>query len=166
MKTSVRIAAATERNVIDNLLQLYLKEIQLFDVRVSTSEGRFVYPHLKHYWQNPQRYPFLLYKEEEIAGFALVRADKDPSNGEPVTEISDLFILNRLRRQGLGKKMAVRLWDMFPGNWRLGVLKGNKEALCFWERTIGQYTENQFKRVSTANSSIIEYLFQNTIHHH
>lgn len=166
MKTSVRIAAVTERNIIDNLLQLYLKEIQLFEVRISTSEGRLVYPHLKHYWQNPQRYPFLMFKEQEIAGFALVRVDKDPSNGELVTEISDLFILKGLRRQGLGEKMAVRLLDMFPGNWRLGVLKGNKEALCFWERTIGQYTENQFKRISSANSSIIEYLFQNTTHHH
>ena len=131
MKTSVRIAAATERNIIDNLLQLYLKEIQLFDVRISTSEGRLVYPHLKHYWQNPQRYPFLMFKEQEIAGFALVRVDKDPSNGEPVSEISDIFILNSLRRQGLGEKMAVRLWDMFPGNWRLGVLKGNEGSPLF-----------------------------------
>ena len=158
--------SSTERNIIDNLLQLYLKEIQLFDVRISTSEGRLVYPHLKHYWQNPQRYPFLMFKEQEIAGFALVGVDKDPSNGEPVSEISDIFILNSLRRQGLGEKMAVRLWDMFPGNWRLGVLKGNEEALFFWERTIGRYTENQFKRISSANSSIIEYLFQNTTHHH
>lgn len=164
MKTSIRLAEANERNVVDDLLQLYLKEIQFFDIKVSSFEGRLIYPYLDHYWQNPKRSPFLFFKEQQIAGFALVRTDTDPSNGVPVTEISDFFILNKLRHQGLGRRMAVRLWERLPGNWRLEVLKGNREALYFWERTIGQYTGYRFQRNNLAKSSNIEFLFHNRPH--
>ena len=166
MQTSIRIAEAREKRIVDDLLQLYLKEIQSFEIKISSSEGRLIYPYLDHYWQNPKRSPFLIFKEQQVVGFSLVRADTDPSNGVPVTEISDFFILNRLRHQGLGRRMAVRLWDMFPGNWRLEVLKGNIKAISFWERTIGQYTEYRFKRNNIAKSSNIEFLFQNTTDHH
>ena len=164
MKPSIRIADATERNILDDLIQLYLKEFQCFDFKIRSSEGRLLYPYLDHYWRNPHRYPFLISKEQQIAGFALLRVETNPSNGVPVTEISDFFIHNSLRHQGLGKKTAVHLWDMFPGNWRLEVHKENREGLCFWEQTIGQYTEYRFKRTNTAKSSTVEFLFQNTIH--
>ena len=94
MQTSIRIAEASEKHIVDDLVQLYLKEIQSFEIKISSSKGQLIYPYLDHYWQNPKRSPFLIFKEQQVAGFSLVRADTDPSNGVPVTEISEFFILN------------------------------------------------------------------------
>ena len=163
MKASLRIAREYEKNIVDNLLQFYLDEISVFVAPKKSAEGRLIYPYLDHYWRNPQRYPFLISNDKQIAGFALVRREIDPSNGMEVAEISDFFILSTLRNHGIGGLTAVQLWDMFPGKWRLEVHKANQDALLFWKDTISKYTDHRFKQSNNAESINIEFRFHNTI---
>ena len=156
MKVSVRAANIDEKDTLDNLLQLYLHDFSEFAPDETDSQGRFTYPYLDHSWRDPQRFPFIIDVESNIAGFALVRCENDPTSGEPVTNLSEFFILRVFRNQGIGNKAAVKLWDSFPGKWQVNVLYTNKLAYPFWKHAISRYTNNSFEEI---NEDKITFLF-------
>ena len=148
MKVSVRSAKEDEKDILYNLLQLYLHDFSEFSPQETDGRGRFTYPYLDHYWQDPQRFPFIIYVESNIAGFALVRTEDDPDTGEPITEMTEFFILRMFRNRGIGKKAAVKLWNSFQGKWRVQVLNKNKRAYPFWQHAISRYTNDAFEEKS------------------
>ena len=156
MKVSVRSAKEHEKDILDNLLQLYLHDFSEFSSQETDSRGRFTYPYLDHYWQDPQRFPFIIYVESNIAGFALVRREEDPDTGEPITEMTEFFILRMFRNRGIGNKAAVKLWNSFQGKWRVQVLNKNKRAYPFWKNAISRYTNDASEEKSDAR---IVFLF-------
>ena len=131
---TVKLVSATleDRLTIDNLNQMYAHDLSEFTDIELTAAGRYDYPYLEFYWQDAHRYPFLIFKHDVLAGFCLVREDKDPSNGMGFMEVAEFFVLKSLRYQGVGNDAARQLWKKFPGNWQVGVLEKNVPAYDFW----------------------------------
>ncbi|MCB1694094.1 MAG: GNAT family N-acetyltransferase [Pseudomonadales bacterium] len=148
MTVVVSSAKAGERQVVAALMQDYLAEFATFDYVEQDADGRYVYPYLPHYWEDPHRYPFLLRVDDEIAGFALTRLEADPANGRMVMDMAEFYVVPAYRRRGVGDAAARRLWDLFPGNWSVRVLASNKGAYPFWKQAISSYTDNQFREES------------------
>ena len=101
MKVSVRSAKEDEKDILYNLLQLYLHDFSEFSPQETDGRGRFTYPYLDHYWQDPQRFPFIIYVERNIAGFALVRTEDDPDTGDVIILYSIIkiwFIIENMER--------------------------------------------------------------------
>ena len=155
MKITLKAAGEVDRPALENLMQLYIHDFSEFTREEIDSDGRYSYPYLKHYWREPDRYPFLIYADEKLAGFALVRSETDPENNQSNMDMSEFFILRSFRRTGVGSEAASKTWDLFPGRWHLKVLKENKAAYPFWNRLISIRTENRFEEVDGAS----EYLF-------
>ena len=140
MTLSVRTAKRSEAELLDTLLQDYLEEFSAFETIDRTEDGRFHYPYLKHYWEDPDRYPFLFRSGDEMAGIALLRFEPDPVNGRGVMDLAEFYVVPPLRRKGLATSAATQLWDLFPGYWQVRVLKSNKNAYPFWRKVITEYT--------------------------
>lgn len=144
MEVEVRSAKQRESPILESLLQLYLHDFSEFeDIEIGT-DGRYRYPYLAHYWEDPTRYPFLIRVEGHLAGFALLRLESDPMTGQQAMDVAEFFILRPYRRRGVGAQVAQRLWDLFPGQWHIRVLNSNKPGYAFWKETIGTYTNNRF----------------------
>ena len=58
--------------------------------------------------------------------------------------VGEFFILARYQGHSIGKSVAEKLWEMHPGKWEVSVIPENISALIFWEKTICEFTNNDF----------------------
>ncbi len=146
MEVTIRSAKKSEAGILANLLPLYMHDFSEFDDVAIAETGKFEYPYLDHYWQDPDRYPFLIYADNNLAGFILIRFEADPLDGAGQMDVAEFFVLRGYRRHKVGSAAAILIWDLFPGRWQVRVLESNKGALPFWEQLIASYSVNHYNR--------------------
>lgn len=86
-------------------------------------------PHKLAAWHIMQdsRVSFWILNNMSPVGFALTF--QQPSD---VRELTEFYIHPKVRRNGMGKTAAHRLFGLFPGNWALGVTANPPQAADFW----------------------------------
>lgn len=123
-------------NLLDNLMQLYLHELsENFKIDFNDKTCKYEYD-LNPYFENNKAY-FIL-NENNIVGFILVDIYEEDF------EISEIFILNNYKRQGIAKEAVFKMFDMYNGNWTIKVVPNSKIAESFWYNVIKEYTNNNF----------------------
>jgi predicted acetyltransferase len=127
-------ATAEQMPIMANLIQLYAHDFSEFHHLELGTDGRFNYEPLPLYWSEPNRHPFLVRVEGNLAGLVLVK-----SNGA-VWDMAEFFVVRGYRRRGIGSAIAHDIWRRFPGLWEVRVMQSNHAALQFWERTISEFT--------------------------
>jgi predicted acetyltransferase len=144
VRVEARPAAQHESTVVRNLLQLYLDEFSPVDGREIEPDGTYGYPYLDLYWLEPGRYPFLLWADGRLAGFALIvdRSLIEPS--ESGFDMAEFFVLRRWRRRGVGEVAARLLFDRFRGDWWIVHHALNAPAQLFWRSVVQRYAGDSF----------------------
>lgn len=140
--SSIRIQRATsaDRPTVLNLMQLYLYDMCEFEDGPLNAEGLFeLDDYFDRYWVEPNRYPFVIWADDQLAGFARVR---EVAGG--TFSVAEFFVRRGCRRNGVGAEAAVKLFDRFRGTWKVGELERNLPAQAFWRRVIGRYTSGRF----------------------
>jgi predicted acetyltransferase len=155
MTVTLKAAGEDDRPILENLMQLYIHDFSEFTQEEIDSTGRYDYPYLTHYWKDSHRYPHLIYADDKLAGFALVRCETDPENNQSNMDMSEFFVIRSFRRTGVGSEAATKIWDTYPGRWHLKVLRSNKPAYPFWKGLIASRTENKFEELNGTS----EFLF-------
>ena len=122
---------------------MYLYDYSEYDQADVDEHGLYGYPYLDHYWTEPGRVPLLVRVAGKLAGFALVRAI-DPQAGAATHAMAEFFIVRKYRRQGVGRQVARRLFDLFPGDWIVSQEEGNRPAQRFWRGVIAEYTRGVY----------------------
>lgn len=151
MNIQISLATIQEKIILQNLMQYYLYEFSEDDGIELNELGEFVYPYLEHYWNEPDRYPFLIRVENQLAGFALLRRATyfslpEDLPGMPMV-VAEFFILKKDRRKGLGSQAARWLFDQFPGRWEIAQMKTNFVGQAFWRKVIGEYCRGAYGEV-------------------
>jgi predicted acetyltransferase len=140
VKIEVVPAASEQAPVLANLLQLYAHDFSEFhDVEIG-ADGRFVYKLLPLYWSEPGRHPFLVWVDDELAGFVLVKKGSETSGNGNVWDMAEFLVLRAYRRRRVGTRIAYEVWRRFPGVWEVRVMQANVAALNFWRRAISEFT--------------------------
>ena len=139
-RVEVSPAAPEQEPVLANLLELYVHDLsEFFDVELQPN-GRFGYPSLSRYWQEPGRFPFLVKVDGQLAGFALVCRGSRINDDPRIWDMAEFFIMRGYRRRGIGAALAQEVWRHFPGKWEVRVRESNTTALAFWEAAIKAFT--------------------------
>ena len=144
MDINVRSAKKAEKKIVENLMQLYLHDFSEFEDLQVGDDGSFEYQFLDHYWEDPNRYPFLIWLDGKPSGFALLRFAMEMPAMVGLMDLAEFFVIRSERRKGVGTQAANRLWDLFPGRWQLRVMQSNKPAYPFWKQTISAYTGDSY----------------------
>jgi predicted acetyltransferase len=55
------------------------------------------------------------------------------------------FVVRRYRRRGVGRELARRIWDAYPGTWLVRVFQGNVPAIPFWRGAIAEYSDRDYR---------------------
>lgn len=125
--------------VLERLLELYSHDLSdLANLRIG-DDGRFGYAHLPRYWVEPERHPYLLKVEGELAGFVFVRKGSEITADPDVWDMAEFFVLRRHRRHGVGLLAAHAIWRVHPGRWEVRVMEHNTPALAFWQRAVDAF---------------------------
>lgn len=139
MDVKITPASIEEKPILRHLLELYQYDFSEYDGADVDPHGLYGYKYLDHYWTEPERHPFLLRVSGKLAGFVLVRQVGE-QDGLPVHAIAEFFVMRKYRRQGVGRKAAFYIFDMFPGMWSVSQEAENVPAQKFWRKVIGEYT--------------------------
>ncbi|GCE45857.1 putative acetyltransferase [Thermosporothrix hazakensis] len=140
MQVELQRASADQKIVLRHLMELCQYDYSEFDGEDVNEHGLFDYTYLDHYWIEPGRYPFLIRVNGRLAGFVLVRR----LDGQPTHSIAEFFVLRKYRKQGIGRMVACRIFDEFPGRWKVKQEAGNLPAQAFWRKVIAEYTDGRY----------------------
>ena len=133
-------ASIQQKPILANLLELYAYDFTEFCDFDMGDDGLYGYPWLPFYWTDPARFPYLIYVDQKIAGFVMLKQGCPFSDNATIWDIAEFFILKKYRHLGIGTLIAQDTWKAFKGPWQVRVLDTNKRALSFWQQAIQQYT--------------------------
>ena len=139
MQIEVRPATVEEEPVLANLLELYTYDFSEFLNLKVGDDGRFGYGPLPLYWEDANRFPFLIRVNGDLAGFVLVQKGLQVSSAADVWDVAEFFVLRGFRRHGVGLRVAHELWRMFAGRWEVRVMENNSMARTFWRRAVSEF---------------------------
>lgn len=127
-----------EKNILDNLIHLYLHDLSAYTNQLSINEqGVFIYENLDCFFADSNLTPFFIMLENQIIGFILFV--KTLENDKIDYCINDIFLLNKYRGRGLGKEAVKQLLSSFPGNYYVLQLEKNQPAIRFWKAFYQKY---------------------------
>lgn len=148
MKT-VKLVSATPNDlpVIQNMARFYAYDLSkscgfysLYDWSFPEN-GLYEARDLSDYWK-PGHYPFVILVENELAGFALI--DKTGTTLDVDWNIGEFFIVGKFQGKGVGRHVAIQIFNQFAGTWEVMQMPDNTPAIKFWKKVVADYTKNEF----------------------
>lgn len=129
----VKISEEKE-NILKNLVSLYLHDLSEFADDLKINEGgRFEYDGIEYYFNRQGLKPFLIYCNNEIAGFILLNTGSFVPE-EAQYSIHELFILKSFRKKGIATMAIKKIFQIYKGKYKVEQLQDNKLAIIFWNR--------------------------------
>jgi predicted acetyltransferase len=136
----VVLARADQQSVVAQLMELYIYDFaQVLGLDLGDN-GRYGYEYLPLYWREPHRFPFLIWIDQKLAGFALIQQGSPIESDASIWDVSEFFILRKFRRMGAGQEAAHWIWNNFPGRWQVRVLATHQNASDFWKEAVTSFT--------------------------
>jgi len=142
MGVEVLAASITDKLLIKQMMELYQYDFSEFEGTDINEHGYFGYLYLDYYWVEADRYPFIVRVNEKLAGFVLVNQYTYLPGSQ--YSLAEFFILRKYRKQGIGKKVAFHVFNLFHGKWEIHQVNTNIMAQQFWRCVIGAYTADNY----------------------
>jgi len=173
MEITIHPASSSDLDTVQNLGRFYVYDMSRYCGFLKGWEtpesGLFEYD-LSRYWKEPNRHPFLIRVNDELAGFVLI--NKIGSTPEVDWNMGEFFVISKYQGKGVGRYVAEQIFKKFSGIWEVMQIPENKGAIAFWEKVINHYSKGKFQKnqkiiaeptphpmlVLTFNSSTLENL--------
>ena len=162
--TRIQAGDHAEQVVLRNLIELYVHDMsEWFPFVQLGKDGRFGYPDLAAYWTEPtKRFAFLIKEGAKVTGFAMVTVGSPAAVEPDVYDLVELFVLRGHRRSGVGRRAALRLWQLLPGEWTVRSSESNPGALAFWSGAVAALTGGNAKISSWSGKTSLFRVFRFT----
>lgn len=140
---TVRVATASEKPLIDGLMQFYIYDWSEMEPPESTAfdvgaNGLFApFPGLADYWTTPDHVPLLIQLGAATVGFALLNTHSHLTGSAIARNMAEFFVMRQHRRQGVAMAAVGRILAAYPGDWEIAIATRNVKAIAFWPRAIG-----------------------------
>lgn len=129
----------SQKNLLERLLQLYLHDVSLFfPIDFDEDNGLYLYDDLELYFESSENIGYFIKDDNNTLGFILI------SISENENQVQELFVLNQHKSKGIGKLVVNDILDKYDGNWVIKSLPCSEPAERFWEKTIKNYTNNNY----------------------
>lgn len=126
MKIEIEAIPSSSQHALKTMLVDYLSELG----------GGAEYAYLPLYWSDPERFPYFILADGQVAGFALVRTLDE----SPRFEMAEFCVSKSHRRLAVGKAAAQALFAKHQGYWRVTVMPENLAGLQFWRSVAPRLT--------------------------
>lgn len=148
MEITINRASLEDQNTVQNLGRFYVYEMSRYCGFLKGWEtpenGLFECFDLSRYWKEPNRHPFLIKVDGELAGFVLV--NKIGSTPNTDWNVGEFFIISKYQGKGVGRYVAEQIFNQFPGVWETAQIPENTAAIEFWDKFVSRYTQGQYEK--------------------
>ena len=166
-KIQITPASIEQQSVIAQLYELYtyeMTDLANFDIN---NNGYYGYSDLPLYWTTPNRYPYLIWVNNKLAGFIMIQQGSPIDDDNPdIWDIAEFFIMRKFRKKGIGQFVAQSIWASHPGSWQVRVWENNTTAHQFWNNAIGKFMGKiiiPFKMPNKEHDGLLVYRFKRAI---
>jgi predicted acetyltransferase len=157
----LRAVAPDRGALLASLVELYCHELSgSFGLTIG-ADGRYGYPGLSRYWEEPaDRFAFFIVVDGARGGFALATRGSPASSDPSDLDVAEFFVLPSLRGRGVGAAAAALLFDLVPGHWIVRAALQNAPAVPFWRRTIASYSHGSYHERTLELGGIARQVFE------
>lgn len=102
------------------------------------------------WFANDLTHPLVISRGAEPVGFALVSRPRMPTGGEkaPDYRMSEFFVRQQYRRNGIGRDAATLIFDRFAGEWEIVEYQRNPGSVRFWHKVLAGYCRGRYRERS------------------
>ncbi|MEM0966232.1 MAG: GNAT family N-acetyltransferase [Verrucomicrobiota bacterium] len=136
----------SKKAVLRQLFELYEYELSPYTGHQVNEYGCFGYRYFDNYRTETDRYAYWIMVESRIAGFIMVNSYCEVAKDPNAKTIAEFFVMKTFRRQRIGQRAAVRVFNLFPGTWEIHQFVENKKSMIFWENVVDEYTSGNFEK--------------------
>ncbi|WP_313893040.1 GNAT family N-acetyltransferase [Psychrobacillus sp.] len=134
MTITLQLALENEASILRNLYSLYLHDLSKFTTTIDIgADGFFLYEDLEMFWKTEGISPYFIKYEDSIVGFLLL-LERPFLKKENDFCVNDIFILNKYKGKGIGKKVLEELFEQKTGKYYVIELVENLPAVSFWKK--------------------------------
>lgn len=162
MEITIESMLIEQKSVLFQLMELYMYDFSLYSNDDLNEYGYFGYSHIDDYWNEDGRFPYLIRIDGKISGFVLVRNCNEYNEMSNPHNIAEFFVMQKYRRRGVGKFVAMKIFDMHKGGWEVSQWSENISAQKFWKAVIHEYTGGTFNVFGSLNEGHIGFTFDNS----
>ena len=101
MNVEIKSVQKADKKIVMNLMQFYQYDFTDFGGEHVKEDGLFFYKYMDLYWEEKERYPFLIYLDNELAGLSFVNKHSLLKEND-VHVLAEFFILRYFRKKGVG----------------------------------------------------------------
>lgn len=149
-------------SLLENLFQLYIHDISKELSWDCNGYGKFETYSLEEWIKNQDNFGYFVYVKDKLAGFVMVDKEfKVLSNESGNYNLSEIFILNNYKCKGLARSVALKIFEMYKGNWECRPVPKSISALTFWEKVFSNFPYKVIKNEWKANR--FAFTFNNKI---
>lgn len=149
MNVELRVPSRSDRGLIRRMMELYSYDFSEYEDSDLDEHGLFGYGDLDYFWFEPTHAAFMVTVDGQLAGFVLVDNDVQVEGSERA--ICEFFVMRKYRRRGVGKQVAIEVFERLPARWEAAVIETNNPAKAFWRTVIGDYTGGNFQETELDN---------------
>ncbi len=135
---------------IQNMARFYVYDMSRFCGDLPDWEcpedGHYECFDLKPYFEEDDRYPFLVRIGKELAGFVLI--NKYGTTEDVDWNVAEFFILAKVQGKGIGEQVAIDVCNQFKGILESSVIPQNYGDIEFWQKTITKFTHGDFAKTN------------------
>lgn len=128
-------SAKHHRQIVENLFRYYVYDLAEFGKWRCGDDGNYGFNPLllDPHWNRDDHWPYLIYHDDELAGFCLLR--RYPFDMS-IYDVDQFFILRKFQGMGIGKEAFRLAVADRPGLWQTRIMLENTSALNFWRSAI------------------------------
>ncbi len=146
MKIELKTVTSDQKQILTNLMEKYLYEFSQYDLIPFDENGLYNDPYLGEYFTDKTRFPFFIYADGKLAGFALI--NKHAECPAPLDwAVAEFFVAYQYRRSGVGTAVMKMLFERFKGVWQIKYHPKNTGSEIFWQKIASEASGGKFENM-------------------
>ncbi|BAB04815.1 GNAT family N-acetyltransferase [Halalkalibacterium halodurans] len=134
MSVTLKEVLEKEKSILRNLYSLYLHDLSKFTSMIEIgADGFFEFEGLDKFWEVDGLSPYFILLDDNIIGFILL-LERPFLQKESDFGINDIFILNKYKGNGMGRKAIKKIFCEKQGKYFVIELIENRPAISFWKK--------------------------------
>lgn len=165
MDLHIEKASADRKEVLKNLMSLYLHDLSEFvgNIDLNSNNGLYEFDVFEWFFEKEGLTPFFIQLDRDPIGFILLQSGPYSNQEHADYVLNSFFILKKYRRKGLGKQACNQFFEIYPGRYAIAQASTNIPAIKFWKNVYESNDITTYEKEEVEDGTKVIYQYFKTI---